>query len=481
MCAVVQRDVVFRRRRNSESWAIALVLAAGLALRLYYLFLPVTVDDDTAAYTQLADNWFHHGVYGFVHAGHIVPSLIRLPGYPLFLGVVFAVFGRDRIRAALALQILVDLGACWLLFDCLRTQVSGKVAWAGLLLAVFCPFTAAYTAAGMTESLSIACVSLAIWSLARFVRAARAGETAMAPLLALAAAAGFASLLRPDGALLLAVCAAAVFWYGRKGLGAGRSLRLAALAACLAALPLVPWTLRNARTFHLFQPLAPRAANNPGEFTPRGFHRWLRTWSIDFVDTANVAWNQSDVIDLRDIPPRACSSAQECRETRALIAEHNRVRDVTPALDVQFAALAAQRIRKHPLDYYVVMPVLRVADMWMRPRTELFDVEDNWWAVADHPADSMLAIALGLVNLGYVMLASWGFARRRVPLAGVLLVYMLLRSVAIATMPNPEQRYTMECFPMLILAAACVFARNRRGSDAEVPAVIAIASSEIAA
>lgn len=456
---------------------VALVLGAGLALRLYYLLLPASLDDDTAAYTQLAHNWFHRGIYGFVHAGQIVPSLIRLPGYPLFLGVVFAIFGRDRLDAVLMLQVLIDLGACWLLFDCLRTEVSRRAAWAGLFLSVFCLFTAAYAAAGMTECLSIACVALAIWSLARLLRAAREGRSGLPPLLALAAATGFATLLRPDGALLIAVFALAVFRYGSDKFSAPRSLRLAVLVAVLAVLPLVPWTLRNFTTFGVFQPLAPRAANNPGEFSPKGFHRWMRTWSIDYVNTADVAWNQSGFIDPHDIPPRACSTAQECGETMALIAEHNRLRDVTPALDAQFAALAARRVRQHPLDYYFVMPALRIADMWMRPRTELFDIADDWWALGDHPADSVLAILLGLVNLGYLALAAWGFLRRKVPLAGALLTYMLLRCLVIATMPNPEQRYTMECFPMLILAAACVFAPGKQtGRESASAAVIQVPS-----
>lgn len=450
---------------------MALALAAGLALRLYFLFLPVTTDDDTAVYKQLADNWFHHGIYGFVHGGHIVPSLIRLPGYPLFLGVVFAVFG-PHLRAVLMVQALIDLGACWLLFDCLRIEVSRRAAWAGLFLAVVCPFTAAYSVAGMTESLSIACMSLAVWSLARFVRAAREGRTAVAPLLALAAATGWATLLRPDGVLLLVVCAGAVFWYGSEGLGATRSLQLAVFGACLAALPLAPWTLRNLRTFHVIEPLAPKEANNPGEFTPSGFRRWMRTWTLDYVNTGDVAWNQTGYINPDDVAPRACSGAQECRETMALIAEHNDAKDVTPALDRQFAALAAQRIREHPFEYYVGFPALRVADMYLRPRTELFDIEPDWWDFSDHPMDSVLAVMVGLLYVPYVVLAVWGFLARRVPFAGVLLIYLLLRGLVIATMANPEQRYTMEAFPILIVAAACVFARDRRSGDEGASATV---------
>lgn len=446
------------RARIRESAALALVFAAGLALRLFFLFLPVTADDDTAAYLQLARNWFHHGIYGFTQGAHIAPTLIRLPGYPLYLALVLAVFG--HLRAALIFQMLLDLAACWLLYDCLRIEISPRAAWAGLLLALFCPFTAAYSAAGMTESLSVACVTLAIWSLARLLRAARCGNPLRVPALALTFALAFSILLRPDGVLLAAVFCAAIFLYLRRALGSIRAFRLAALVAVLAALPLIPWTLRNARTFHVFQPLAPRYTNNPGEFVPTGFRRWLRTWSIEYLNTGTVAWNQEGQIDPDDIPARACYTPAECRETFALIDRHNQIGDVTPALDAQFAALAAQRIRERPWDYYLIYPVLRVVDMGLRPRTELFPIGPWWWAVGDHPVGSSIAIALGLVNLAYVVLAVIGFATRRVPLEAALLAWIALRCLLLATMENPEQRYTLEFFPVLFLAAACVFARE---------------------
>ncbi len=458
------------RTRIRERRAVALVLALGFAYRLFFLLLPVSVDDDAAVYAQLARNWFHHGVYGFLRDGHIAPTLVRLPGYPFFLGVVFSLFGATHTWPVLILQALIDLGACWLLYDVVRTEVSRRAGWAALLLAVFCPFTAAYTASGMTESLSVSCVALAIWALARVVRAERDGGSAKGSLLALAFAVSYATLLRPDGGLLAAVFCAALFWYTRHSLGVGRALRMAAITAILAALPFVPWTIRNARTFHVFQPLAPRDANNPGEFVPHGFHRWLRTWSLDYVDTGTVAWNQNDYIDATDIAARACDTAAECEQTQALIAEHNQVDAITPQLDAQFAALAAQRVREHPLNYYLFYPAIRVVDMWMRPRTELFHIGPWWWAWRYHPIGNSIAIFLGLVNLGYVVLAVIGFTRRRVPLAGALLAYVLLRSLLLATLDGPEQRYTMEFFPILFVAGACVFARDRAASHRPEPA-----------
>ena len=85
----------------------------------------------------------------------------------------------------------------------------------------------------------------------------------------------------------------------------------------------------------------------------------------------------------------------------------------------KFAALAAERIRERPLRYYVVLPLWRVADMWVWPRTERFPVNIWWWDVSDHPGESAIAIGLGLVNLAYLALAVVGFrtaksaARRR--------------------------------------------------------------------
>ena len=78
---------------------IAAVLAAGFAYRIVFLLMPLSLDDDTTAYTELARNWFQHGIYGFFTGNVIQPSLVRLPGYPLFLGVVFSVFGWGHPRA----------------------------------------------------------------------------------------------------------------------------------------------------------------------------------------------------------------------------------------------------------------------------------------------------------------------------------------------------------------------------------------------
>jgi len=146
----------------------------------------------------------------------------------------------------------------------------------------------------------------------------------------------------------------------------------------------------------------------------------------------------------------------------AVLAAYNVDHAMTPAIDARFGALADAHIRRHPVQYYVEMPVLRVLDMGLRPRTELFDVDVFWWRIREHPAESAFAIGLALINLGYVVLAVVGFATRRVPLAMALLTYVLLRSILLGTLENPEQRYTVEVFPILFLAGASALGGVRR-------------------
>src|SRR5215469_13106485 len=149
---------------------VLLILLAGLALRIYYVFLPVTFDDDTTAYAQLATNWFHHGIYGFDSDAPNatpntppVPSLIRLPGYPLFLGLIFSIFGENLVAVRL-IQALIDLLGVVLIAQVARKCISERAGLITLALAALCPFTASYAASAMTESLSIFCVALAIFA-----------------------------------------------------------------------------------------------------------------------------------------------------------------------------------------------------------------------------------------------------------------------------------------------------------------------------
>jgi hypothetical protein len=117
-----------------------------------------------------------------------------------------------------------------------------------------------------------------------------------------------------------------------------------------------------------------------------------------------------------------------------------------------------------------VLPVLRIADMWLRPRTELLPSDPRWWEFNDDPKGSLFAVGTGLLNLAYVGVALlaiiWRFSSVRY--AGLLVGFVVLRSAFLGTIENPEPRYTLECYPIVILFAAVASDwRSRSAQPAE--------------
>src|ERR1700675_368713 len=99
--------------------SIVCALAAGAALRLWFIHAFPQIQGDSLLYGDIARNWLTHGIYGrsVVHAGGLTtvsPTLVRLPGYPGLLAVSFALFGLENYQAVLYLQVVIDLSTCLL-------------------------------------------------------------------------------------------------------------------------------------------------------------------------------------------------------------------------------------------------------------------------------------------------------------------------------------------------------------------------------
>jgi hypothetical protein len=484
-----------------------------------------------ALYADIATNWLQHGIYGQTQGTEIVPTDTRLPGYPAFLAVIFFLFGAGNFRAVMLAQILIDLVTCLVIADVARRTASERAAKIAFLLAALCPFLANYSVAALTETLEI--FFTAPRSRLRDSRAASNAQPSHGI--------EFSNISGPpkrslDGAPRnydqalgrgwrghCRLHSAASRWRHPAGgggtLSGGRALTARArqsswsiliagtiLGLACALAPLVPWTIRNFRTLHHFQPLAPRYANESDETRPRGFNRWASTWIVDYASVEEIYWNVPGAkIDPQKLPSRALEdandspnkasankdsgnndggnkdNANEKDATLALIADYNEEQDLTPELDARFDQLAASRIRAHPVRDYLVLPVLRVADMWMRPRTEILPVDPRWWEFNDDVKHSITAVAFGVLNLAYVgaallaMVRSTSRAMSRQPglhrigqdfgqdlglrHSGLLIGFVLLRSALLLTLENPEPRYTLECYPAVIVCAAAYIAQ----------------------
>jgi 4-amino-4-deoxy-L-arabinose transferase-like glycosyltransferase len=463
--------------REHRKFFLATALA-GLILRALFLAYVPAVTDDSRIYADFATNWLHHGIYGQTESGQIVPTDTRLPGYPAFLVAIFALFGSGNFKAVMLVQILLDLVTCLIVADLARRTVSDRAARIAFVLAALCPFLANYAAAALTETLEVFFTALALDCAAAALGRMNLGQPCAKLWAAAGTAIGACILLRPDGGILLAGIGLYLIvqaWQKRGSRNIVPVVKAAALVSALALAPLVPWTIRNFRTLHHFQPLAPRYANTSDELALRGFNRWVKTWIVDYASVEELYWSvPGDKLDAAKLPNRTFDSPQQHDTTLALIADYNQSQEMTAELDARFGELAAERIRAHPLRYYLVLPALRVADMWLRPRTEILPPDVRWWEFNDDTKMSVMAVGLGLLNLAYVGTGLVTLARRPsgIRYAGLFVFFLLLRSAFLGTLENPEPRYTLECYPAIIVFAAALGERRRvvsghRFSDAE--------------
>jgi len=135
---------------------VFLAVMAGLTLRLIFVFRFPASAGDSGLYLQLSRNLLDHHVYGLWWNGHLIPTELRTPGYPLFLAAVAALLRRS-LRAILLSQALLDLVTCFLtaaLSAALAPAGARRRVWmAGLWLAATCPFVANYSAVVLSEVL----------------------------------------------------------------------------------------------------------------------------------------------------------------------------------------------------------------------------------------------------------------------------------------------------------------------------------------
>ena len=448
-------------RRNLGFFLLA--TAAALGLRLTFVFFFPHLAGDTFVYGDIAKTWLNHGVFGFTGASGVRPTLIRLPGYPAFLAAVFSVAGQDHYGAVMMLQAVIDTGTCLVVCALALELMNERAAKAAYLLSALCPFTANYTAAPLTETLAICCAAHTLYYGVRGLRGLNQGrlETLLWLCCGLWTAAG--AYMRPDGVMLLAPLGAVLLFYLVRRPGKRLTLVAGTLLLFTSLLPLAPWTVRNWKTFHVLEPLAPRYANDPGEFVPAGFNHWVRTWLADFVSVEEIYWPVTgDALPAGKLPQRAFDSPSEYEQTMTVIAHYNDQLDIDHSLDQEFEQLARQRVARHPVRYYLWLPFLRISSMWLRPRIEMLPVEPRWWEFSEHPSESMLAAALAGFNLALLAAAVIGWKRWDLGVYGVVLVgFVLLRSSFLGGLENPEPRYVLECYPVLLMYAGGGLARRK--------------------
>jgi hypothetical protein len=503
VCTIV-RCVSFMRRNFSSAIA---ALAAGACLRFFFVLKYPTGSGDSVLYEQIATNWLKYHVYAMNVGGAITPVDIRVPGYPAFLAALYWLYGKTGpdarfwvMTAQVAVDLLTCVAAACLAATLLALAIGRAHSWrlflVALWLAALCPFTANYVAVPLTETLATFFTTLTILFLCLLLLRFRGPifwvedssvnlhfkEEWVAAFAGISA--GFGTLFRPETPLLLMTACVVLAWYSLRGgqwssqwVSQWRELiRIFAFMAAGCLLPLTPWAIRNAITLHEAQLLAPKNSNLPGELVPVGFMAWEKTWLFRLRDVYLVAWKLNDQpINLDDIPARAIDTPEEKERVAALLEPYNDEVTLTPEEDAGFAQLARERTARHPLRTYLWLPAARAFMLWFSPRIELLPLSGDVFPLADawenDPVDQSVTAGFVLLIALYVFFGAWGAVKlwRQAParVAVALIVgYMVVRTVFLATLETPEPRYMLVCFPALLAVAAQVFAGKGAGKKA---------------
>jgi 4-amino-4-deoxy-L-arabinose transferase-like glycosyltransferase len=479
--------------KQKKILVIGVLLLAAFSIRVAIVrILPSDAPQDGLIYDQTARNLVERQVYSQDSGPPYAPSLRRMPGYPLLLAGVYSIFGYDKTAVRLV-QALMDTATCAMIGmlayfwepDKRRRQASASAA---LALAAFCPFTAVYTATILTETPTMF-FAVAMSLAATLALRATIQRTILSWWIVSGLLAGVAVLFRPDNGLFVSAIGITLLvatlarvsdekLNGKPILNhAARTAAAAAVFSLSAFLMLLPWTIRNYRQFHVLQPLSPAHGEMLGEFLPRGYLTWVRTWIDDGRYVGAVIFSlDAAPISLASIPESAFDSAEERLKVGELFAKYNhsdasRVTvnendagptqsvKLTPEIDAGFAELAHERISRHPFRYYVWLPLRRARSLWFDTHSQYYPFQGELFPLKDLNARTRQEIFLPLFAAAtwvYTLLGIaggwflWQTSQRNTGVWVLLAALMIfLRLGFFAAIERPEPRYVVEVFPFL--------------------------------
>jgi 4-amino-4-deoxy-L-arabinose transferase-like glycosyltransferase len=224
------------RRPWAALWQLLFVLAVALCLRLWVVACCSWVAGDSDGYDRLALNLICGHGFSWSDGPPYVPNLYRTPVYPVFLAVIYSVFGYPT-NAVLVAQALVGTASCGLIYFIARNFWSHGVALLASVLTAVSPFIVHYTAVRLTETLHTFLMALGLYLLVCARRRASATLSA-----ASGGVLGMAALCRPEVAFFPAFAAVLAVVLRSRSQASTRSLLAFLLSAHLVMLP---WLLRN--------------------------------------------------------------------------------------------------------------------------------------------------------------------------------------------------------------------------------------------
>jgi hypothetical protein len=185
-----------------------------------------------------------------------------------------------------------------------------------------------------------------------------------------------------------------------------------------------------------------------------------------FRDAYLFTWKlPTQPIDVNSLPSYAADSPEEFSRVASLLDHYNRAHGMTRSLDLEFAALARERAKRHPIRTYVWIPIERAVAMWFTPRITLLPYSGRLWPLRDsyrsNPVDFEVTLGFALLNVLYVAMGLVAARFWRVsPGMSLIVAFIVIRTAFLTQLQTCEPRYVLVCFPALVAVGAQLFRRS---------------------
>ena len=437
-------------------FVIVAILFLSICFRLFLVIRYPLIAGDENRYTTPAINLLSGRGFTSDLQPPYGPTEHVVPLYPIFIAAVYRLFGEHNVAVRIA-QGLVDLITCVLVgfvaFNLASPRLSASASIVAMAIYGFLSwFTVHWNRYILTEILALFFTVLAI---AATIAALQRSHWRW---LAVGAVCGLGLLTRADSVLLAG--AFIIFLTTRVVLRKHQAFSSLILFCFALAIVLSPWIIRNYKAFGRFQPLASEYGFARGGFMPTGYLWWIRTWMSDetYVIAFRPAFAPDDAsFEPRMLPDSAFDSPEERQQVFEMLDGAKKLGRFTQATSDGFLAIAKQRIRRDPFRFFIALPAKRIVSIWL-----------TGFATGRRPYLLLRILLVLPILVGGLF--GFAFCVRSGPLAQLLILVILARTIFFAYHYSPEARYIVEAYPVMIAACGvsgavlCNYLARRFGS-----------------
>jgi hypothetical protein len=455
----------------------------GMAAPLCYSF------GDATSYMWAAENLINHGHYSF---DYLEPDADfgRLPGYPIFYGLHYLIFGPIKaIYATLWSQVVIDSLVVLLVFNIMRRLAPASLAapWIGAILYATYPFIIFWVPMIYTELIATDVTLVIIYMLLCYSR-----KAISAILLGVVVAVGL--FTREYLGLFLPIAMLWVVW-AHGGLRRATAWRAAILVGLGFALLYGGWPIRNYIVSGRLILLKPKTAGYASHKVDLDeFRSWVHCWTNDENPwISQVADGKGPIIFPSEIfadkqeetrAQRLAMLARRCgssffmqreaigsniygskeaghsiyevyRDTTFMMSDPTylfyRNHNCNETIGAGFRELRAGYAQRHPVSYWLAVPGQNLFKAFFKSQTSA-----GIGGVKDLVIKVLFAYRSLLVLLGLIGLTLYRNNKGLWPIA-IYTVSMLLFICFV--MRNLEMRYLLQADVLLLLPATLVLAR----------------------